>query len=308
MADTLDVYARVQRQIEEDIEQRTREHQGRVSMIRLAAEVTGNRSAMPYTAVAVGDSWFDYPLVNDLVFGQSDIIAQLELLHDHEKLILRLAHHGDATTDMMSRPKQQRLIRALSDPRNWFGGKPDAIFCSAGGNDVAGDQFINFLKFNDGIPPEQGLDTARFDRVLGVAEANYMTLFELRDRYAPGVRVFAHTYDFPTPDNRHPLCAGPWLYPSLKSRNWSIADGKIIVAKALRKFRDMMKGLEAHAGNKFSVIDTQGTFTNPTYTRDWTNELHPTDTGFKRLAKKFDPFWLSRLAEDRAIEGNTRAL
>ncbi|MDP9813918.1 hypothetical protein J2W42_006795 [Rhizobium tibeticum] len=302
MVEGLDVFARAKRQIEEDIEQRIHEHQEKVATVMRAVAATGLRSAMPYTAVAVGDSWFDYPLVNDIALGQTDIIAQLELMHDHEKLILRLAHHGDATTDMMSGPKQQRLVRALSNPGNWFNGKPDAIFCSAGGNDVAGDQFVNFLKFNEGQPPQQGLNVSKFDRVLGVAEVNYLTLFEIRDRYAPGVRVFAHTYDFPTPDNRHPLCAGPWLYPSLKSRGWSIADGKIIVSDALKRFRTMLKRLESEGSNRFSVIDTQGTFTNAVYARDWTNELHPTDTGFKRLARKFDAFWIQRLQEDRASD------
>ncbi|MEX2696866.1 SGNH/GDSL hydrolase family protein [Rhizobium mongolense] len=251
MVEIVDVFAKAQKQIEDDIDQRIRDHQGKVSRIRQAAEVTRNFTRIPYTAVAVGDSWFDYPLVNDVVPAQSDIIAQLELMHDHEKLILRLAHRGDATTDMMSRPKQERLIRALLDNRNWFNGKPSAIFCSAGGNDVAGDQLVNFLKFNDGTPPEQGLNIAKFDRILAAAEANYLTLFEIRDRYAAGVRVFAHTYDFPTPDGRHPLCAGPWLYPSLRSRNWSVSEGKIIVADALKRFRSMLEHLESTAAISF---------------------------------------------------------
>lgn len=299
MTDSTLLIENVNKKIEADIEARIKRHQDKIRRVQQAESITRFRSAS-YTAIAIGDSWFDYPLVNDLFIGQSDIIAQLELMHDHEKLILNLAHYGDATTDMMSQAKQQRLIRALSDQNNWPNGKPDVIFCSAGGNDVAGNQFANFLNFNDGV--QKGLNSAKFEIVLNVVRLNYETLFDLRDRYAPGVRIFAHTYDFPTPDGRHPSCAGPWLYPSLKSKNWSVLEGKKIVAKALKKFRTMLKELESDSSNKFSVIDTQGTLTHADYSDDWTNELHPTERAFKQLARKFDPFWVQRLQEDRASE------
>ncbi|NEJ94339.1 SGNH/GDSL hydrolase family protein [Rhizobium ruizarguesonis] len=302
MSNSALLLANMNRQIEADIESRIRKHQEKVRAVKQAISITGLRSSVPYTAVAVGDSWFDYPLVNDIAIGQTDIIAQLELMHDHEKLILPLAHHGDATTDMMTQAKQQRLIGALSDENNWLNGKPDVIFCSAGGNDVAGDQFGKFLNFNDGTPGRKGLNSAKFATVLNVVRLNYETLFDLRDRYAPGVRIFAHTYDFPTPDNRHPICAGPWLYPSLKSKNWSVLQGKKIVADALKKFRAMLMDLQSNSSNRFSVIDTQGTLIDPDYTDDWSNELHPTGRGFKQLARKFDPHWIKRLQEDQVSE------
>lgn len=302
MIDDLTIFAKAQQQIEQDIDDRIKEHRAKVTNFEKNARVAGARSQLPYTAVAVGDSWFDYPLFNDIAGGNMDVIAQLEHLHGHEKFILRLAHHGDATTDMMSAPKQQRLIKALSDKSLWIKGRPNAIFCSAGGNDVAGNQFANFLNFNEGQPPSQGLNLPKFRKILGTVEANYLTLLELRDRYAPGVRVYAHTYDFPTPDGKHPLCAGPWLKPSLDSRRWSVPEGKVIITDALKRFRTMLKRLANDSANKFSVIDTQGMFTDPNYRNDWVNELHPRDTGFKRIAAKFDPFWMRMLQEDGDLE------
>ncbi|ANL68588.1 SGNH family esterase protein (plasmid) [Rhizobium phaseoli] len=291
MAEEHSVFQVARNKVETDIASRTRSHQEKISTIKQTAEIAGLRPSIPYTAIAVGDSWFDYPLWEDIAGGQTDIIAQLELMHEHQKLILRLAHHGDASGDMMARPKQERLIKALTDGRNWFHGKPDIIFCSAGGNDVAGDHFINFIYENDGRPANKGLDTAAFKVVLARAELNYRALFKLRNSYAPGVPILSHTYDFPTPDGRHPSCAGPWLKPSLVRKGWSVLDGKIIIADALKRFRSMLLALASVKANNFHVIDTQGTFNDADYRDDWINELHPNSRGFKIMARKFDEQW-----------------
>ena len=81
--------------------------------------------AEPLCLLAHGDSWFDYPLDgNGLSFGDTDVIAHLE----------SMGIYGDATTDEMSLPKQQRLIEILQDSDNWLNGTaPDAILFSGGG-------------------------------------------------------------------------------------------------------------------------------------------------------------------------------
>lgn len=281
-------------QIDADIEARMQKQE---QDVRAASDPSISTTAAdePKSAVAVGDSWFDYPFANDFGIGQTDIIAQLDLMYDHKKPILRLAHYGDATTDMMTPKKQERLIKALKNKNLWVSGRPNAIFCSAGGNDVAGNQFRDFLNYNSGIPASEGLQLEVFNELLSHAKANYETLFELRDAYAPGVRVIGHSYDFPTPDGRpvdfFGLRIGPWLKPSLDLKKWNTADGKAIVADALNRFRRMLDGLASIPKNKFHLVKTQGTLVDPDYTQDWKNELHPTSRGFKAMAKKFDLAW-----------------
>src|SRR5581483_4319260 len=97
-------------------------------------------------------------------------------------IIINMSHHGDATTDEMSLPKQQRLIETLEDPDNWLTGKPDAILFSGGGNDIVGDQFCIFLDY--AVPGATGLNATRFQDALGMVEACYLDLFAFRDRYA----------------------------------------------------------------------------------------------------------------------------
>jgi len=232
--------------------------------------------------LAQGDSWFDYPLTgNGLPLVDTDVVAQLRRIGPMPPIILNLAHHGDAAVDEMSLPKQERMIAALRDPSNWINGKPDAILFSAGGNDIAGDQFCIFLDFNNGRTP--GLNADRFNKALGMVEACYLDLFALRDRIAPGVPIFAHCYDFPIPNGAHPACAGPWLKPSLDFCNWSTADGTAIIHEALIAFRNMLHRLAATPGNLLQVIDTQGTLS----ALDWANELHPFPAGFAKIAQLF---------------------
>ena len=238
----------------------------------------------PLVLLAHGDSWFDYPLSgNSLPIDNTDIIAQLKTMGNVHPLAANVSHYGDATTDEMSLPKQQRMIAELKDPANWLqSGKPDAILFSGGGNDIVGDQFCIYLDYAGS--PGNGLDMGRFQKVLASVQARYEDLFDFRDRYAPQVPIFGHCYDFPIPNGVHPICAGPWLQPSLDFTGWTdVAQATGIVRTALLQFRALLSSLAAVPSNNFFMVDTQGTLA----TSDWANELHPFPPGFKKLAQKF---------------------
>ena len=108
-------------------------------------------------------------------------------------------------------------------------------------------------------------------------------MFVFRDRYAPGVPIYAHCYDFPIPNGVHPDCAGPWLKPSLDYCGWNLAQGTAIVHAALVEFKALLLGLAAEPAHNFILVDTQGLLTPDA----WANELHPYPEGFKTIAGKF---------------------
>jgi len=174
------------------------------------------------------------------------------------------------------------MVQLLEDPSNWLGqGKPDAILFSGGGDDIAGDKFCIFL--DDAASSASGLDAQRFQEAHGMVEASYRDLFAFRDRFAPGVRVFAHCYDFPLPTGFHPDCVGPWLKPSLDFYGWNFAQGTAICRQALLDFKALLTRLAGDPANLFTMIDTQGVLAPA----DWANELHPYPAGFRNLAGKF---------------------
>jgi len=275
----------LQDRIDADIAERTRLHQKAISRLQAASDVASSMSvsaiARPFVMLAIGDSWHDYPLLNNGPFlQQTDLIFQLQSYGTHPVTSLNLAHFGDASTDMMSVPKQERMIAALRDKKNWLGGKPHGILVSAGGNDVVG-RFGVFLDFNDG--KSSGLNLQRFKRVLDVVKDSYLTLFDIRDKYAPEIPIFAHDYDFPIPNNVHPACAGPWLKPALDINHWSQADGERIAKEALTRFALLLSGLAGNPNYNFHHVKTQGTLDRD----EWANELHPTYLGFRKVTKIF---------------------
>ena len=283
---TLFPEARKREQIDKDIQQRIDIHKANIARLaaaRVSAEALNVAVAnRPLIMLAIGDSWFDYPLTgNGLPLVDTDVIAQLRRIGGMPPTILNLAHHGFASTDELSLPKQEKIIEVILDKSNWLNGKPDAILISAGGNDIAGERFCIFLDFNDGKTP--GLNRDRFGKALGMVEASYLDLIALRNRIAPGVPIFTHCYDFPIPNGAHPICAGPWLKPSLDFCNWSAGEGRQIVHDALADFRAMLVRLTSDAKNNIHMVDTQGTLSDP----EWANELHPGPGGFGKMALKF---------------------
>ena len=280
--------AQVNNTIANDIAERRKQHQATIARLKAAeSHARTFREEVPLKTplvmLALGDSWFDYPLDgNSLTIGTTDIIAQLQTMGGNPPVIFNLSHYGDATTDELSLPKQERTIQALQDPDNWLGsGKPDAILFSGGGNDIAGNQFCIFLDY--AAPGVDGLNRDRFEKALGMVEASYLDLFVLRNRYAKDVPIIGHAYDFPIPNGAHPACAGPWLLPSLQYCNWSVQEGTAIVKEALAEFDAMLTRLAADPTNNFTVAPTQSLL----QPGDWANELHPYPAGFKTIASAF---------------------
>jgi hypothetical protein len=270
--------------IQDDIARRTQMHQAAINRLKIgraglaARGLAATAAPQPLVMLSQGDSWFDYPLSgNSVSLTSTDIIAQLTSMGVINPVILNTAHFGDATTVEMSLPKQERMIAALQDPSNWVNDKPDAILFSGGGDDIAGDQFCIYLDYAG--PGSTGINAARFQGVLDSVQASYEDLFVFRDKYAPGVPVFAHCYDNPIPNGTHPVCAGPWLKPSLDYCGWNVTQGTSILAQAITDFKAMLVAL----ANNFTLVDTQGVLVPP----DWANELHSYPAGFQKLAGKY---------------------
>jgi hypothetical protein len=280
--------------IEAELEKRTLAHKRRVDRIRKGVELRAKARVKskaarataqpPLDFLAIGDSWFEYPLNgNDLSFSNTAIAAQLPQMGNPAPLVLNYALHGQATTAVLAYKQQQRMIDVLSDPTQWVRGSPDAILVSMGGDDLVGDQFAIYVDYQGA-----GLDVARFDGALANVQASYQDLFAFRDIFAPGKTIFAHCYDYAIPNGLAPICAGPWLQPSLEFSGYDLNAGLSIVTQMIDRVHDMLSGLAGNAKNKFVLVDTRNTLQRvASVPNGWANELHPFPTGFMDLAQKF---------------------
>ena len=255
----------------------------RVKQHQAAVAALGVAPAAPLVILAMGDSWFDYPLDGDeIALASTDIIAQLPGAAAVKPLTLNIAHYGDTSTQIFGLGKQHQVVGLLADPANWRGsGKPDAILISAGGNDIIGDCFCIYLGYE--TLGEPALDEQRYQGALASIEASYRSLISFRDLRMPGVPIFAHCYDFPFPTGVGVLCLGPWLKPGLDYTGWGYEPGVEVCHRMLTDFRAVLAGLASDAANLFVLVDTQGTLG----ANDWANELHPFPPGFGRLSGRF---------------------
>ncbi len=235
--------------------------------------------------LAIGDSWFDYPL-NDHggLWPNQDIVAQLKLLGNPPPVIKSRAVHGQTMTEVMSLGDQNQYMADIHDPDIWTSGKPDAILVSGGGNDVAGDQFVIYLDYAG-----RGLDVARFGGLLDSIEQMYMALFKFRDKYISGVPIIGHCYDYAIPNGDKAFIFGPWLKPSLDFEFYHYdPQGLKIVKDAIDLFHGKLHSLANDASNNFKLVDTRGTLTRDrSHPLGWANEIHPYTAGFVALAQKF---------------------
>jgi hypothetical protein len=267
----------MQVQIEQDRQKRIAEHKASIvarGVSALALEARG--AGMPLNILAEGDSWFDYPLFRDTIgWIQSDGTPQ--------PLMLNLAHYGDVATQMLGVAQRQCIIENLTDPGN---GKFDALLFSAGGNDIAGDQFCLWVtQFFEGADPDHGIDRQRLADMIGVIDAALVDLIQVRDAYAPHCIIFLHAYDFARPTGRGVCGVGPWLKPSLDFRGWTDpTQAAEIVKQVLLLLDRLLVQIEQRYKESVVYVRTQGTLSPAT---DWSNELHPTEQGFRKIAGIF---------------------
>ena len=108
----------------------------------------------------------------------------------------------------------------------------DAILLSSGGNDVVGDELLEYVKtaaqaqaagtINWGPIPPEVFDHVRlelFEHALGYAIADFREIVQYRNMYSPGTIIFVHTYDYIYPSGDPfelgPITVGPWAKPAL---------------------------------------------------------------------------------------------
>jgi hypothetical protein len=293
MDDRTDLATQQRDAMEAEFVKRTIAHKRRVDRLRngqkLRAVAKKAAGAGQLDFLAIGDSWFDYPLSgNDPSLANTAIAAQLTQLGSTPPLVLNYAYFGQATTAVLTYENQQKIVDAVSDASQWVNGAPDAILASMGGDDLVGDQFAIYLDYQGA-----GLDVERFQGALASVRASYLDLFALRDAILPGKFVFGHSYDYAVPNGVAPICAGPWLQPSLEFSGYDLTEGLAIVSTMIDMFHDMLQGLAATPANRFVLVDTRNTLVRQTGAPNgWANELHPYPTGFQLLAQK----WLAALA------------
>jgi hypothetical protein len=224
-----------------------------------------------------GDSWFSYPL-------NSNIADYVEMMSDFS--ILRLEHNGDDARDILAAGSEQ-----LKKLKYYLKNYPvDALLMSAGGNDLISGELSKFLdKKTNGDSWQSTVKLAKLTAVLDDIESAYTRLLDARDALRPGCVIVAHSYCYFQPNGRKAtgpfglLKAGPWMRPVLVAKGIDPdTEGREVSRYLVDELHARLTALAA-ARPRFHVVDMRAAL--PDDHVHWADEIHPSGTGFRKLAE-----------------------
>jgi len=227
--------------------------------------------------ITEGDSWFSYPLT-------ANIADYIELMNDFS--MLRLEHSGDEAREIMGVGSEQ-----LKTLKYYLKSYPvDLLMMSAGGNDlVAGELGKVLNKKVAGATWQSAIKLAALTTVLDQIVAAYSRLLDARDLLRPECLVVAHSYCYFQPTGRRAtgpfglLHAGPWMRPVLVSKGIDPdTEGRDLARYLVDELHARLQALAA-TRPRFQLVDMRAAL--PVDTVHWADEIHPSGTGFRRLAE-----------------------
>ncbi len=242
-----------------------------------------------------GDSWFSTPLsmnlLDQLVFATPEEEAAGKVFFGKGGLFFRAEKSGDTALNMFTEKKVKKLAK-------WYKAFDfDLVLLSAGGNDFVAEFLKKLFKNKPVMTVQQAIqlvvDSGQYDKVL---EA-YRVFIEKFIEVKPHIPIIAHTYDYPVllgkPANltlsNIGLIAlfkkkvGDWISnhisDSLPDINDQIKFAKLLIDNFESR---VLKPLSIEFSNNFSYVDLRNTLSEDL----WFDEMHPSGSGFHKLAQK----------------------
>jgi len=223
-----------------------------------------------------GDSWFSYPL-------NANIADYIEMMNDFS--LLRLEHNGDEAREILASGSEQ-----LKKLKYYLKGYPvDLVLLSAGGNDLVSRELGKMLnKKAPGATWQSAVKLATLTTVLDDIVAAYTRLLDARDALRPKCVVVSHSYCYFQPTGRKATGpfglgkAGPWMRPVLAAKGIDPdTEGREIARYLVDELHARLMAL-ASMRARFHVVDMRNAL--PVDDVHWSDEIHPSGTGFRRLA------------------------
>ncbi|QFU10380.1 Caspase domain protein (plasmid) [Palleronia sp. THAF1] len=209
--------------------------------------------------VEEGDSWFQFPI---LLHDTIDVLME-------DFAVMSLSAGGDTLANMVRRAEYRKAIEQTG---------ATILLLSGGGNDLVADgQLARHLRrFDSALGPADYL-LPSFDQLVATAVAQFDRIFrDVAVRY-PKVRILCHGYDFAIPAN------GKWLGKPMIAQGIADSAMQAGIAKVMMdRFNIAMAALAQRHGH-VRFLDLRGTVGNGR----WHDELHPTDPGYRDVARQF---------------------
>jgi len=237
-------------------------------------------NAGPCEVLALGDSWFHYPLscLLNPIFRDSG-----------NKVMFCLGANGAEAEEFLHDYYRKPFVESLKGYNS-----VRTVLLSAGGNDFAGlDDFTTVLR-----PVCSGAKSAKkcfrsgqparlLNRIIGY----YDELVALVKKHRPESRVLVHNYDYAIPNGKGFLGFGQWLKAPMdqakvpKPDEWALGSlRREVVKELIDQFGRKLEDFATQSKNRVTFVKTSGRITKDEH---WANEMHPTPEGFEEVGKAF---------------------
>jgi hypothetical protein len=166
--------------------------------------------------------------------------------------------------------------------------KHKVFFFSGGGNDIAGDEFAQFLNHKDsGLPPFR---KAYAEQVIKEVFRDYLiNLIDKVQAVSPETFIVTHGYGYTVPTGKAVINAGPfrfvgpWLRPALVQKGIiEIAEQRNIVFSVIDMYNETLGFIAAEKPN-FKYVDLRNAIDPES---DWVNELHLNNSAYYRVTQE----------------------
>ncbi|HAA15827.1 MAG TPA: hypothetical protein DCE41_30590 [Cytophagales bacterium] len=241
--------------------------------------------------VAEGDSWYDYPVIKDIVDFLIDwdycVIKESEAGDTLENIVYGNSYSIDDRTGTAihyGKPNLNYTIKAVEEYN------PQIVLFSAGGNDILGPELAQYLN-HAASDPDTFLRKEVFDRTVKGPIREAITCFiERVIAVNPNVDILMDGYDYPFPTGKKFRLfglglSGPWLLPAFARKGiTNFNEQRVVIRQIVDKFNELLAELQQEY-DQFHHLDLRGTFPQKA---DWRDELHLTSDGFEIAARIYD--------------------
>lgn len=256
------------------------------------SRLTNKKTMRDIKIVAEGDSWFSYPFAKDIVdhlIGMGYAISRHGKAGDTlENMVYGTRHDIKRNTARNFGPENLKEVVETVAYR-----KPQFVLFSAGGNDIVGAEFEQFLNHSSAQKSSAGLPLFRKQAFLEKVNTSMRVAVEyfLKAIWTidDSIHILMDGYDYAKPNGTNYSLGGigltgPWLLKGFARKGiLHREEQEPIIKDMIDGYNEMLATL-ASLHERFHHIDLRGKFPDES---EWDNEIHLKNAGFKKVAELY---------------------